>query len=456
MAVLAALKKDRLGNWPSVADYLADLRRRETNSVAALASTLAATPEEQRELGEGSGLAILVEVASDLRVPKASRIAATRCAIEAGAEGDVAASLFVGAGDLATDPRLGSCAKKLVETGLPAALRMSATKSVSLQAGSFARAVHAAASVVGRARVDELLGPASAAHAGKVAASFALGAAPMPEADREKWAKLLRELCAAHRRAPAAARRLGLVEPWPPNLPEAFGALVRDAEAAAADVRSHDVPTGEVKRASAPPQSAGPPAQAAPAPDDRTQVAGPAPAAPASLPRAPSRTTLTELGKKMGPPIKPSLFRRPTGTVTEGPARPAPSPTPMAPVASQAARASAATPAAQTPSDVRPHVEIEPVPVRKARAADGPFAARLAAFFDDRPEAVERLCAAVEARAALEGLAAALAELERELSRPRWKERRATRGQLDRLAAVERAGHPGWQAAAALLLTRLA
>src|SRR5438874_5494253 len=220
MSVLTTLKKDHLGDWPSVADYLRDLRRRETNSVAALAVMLGAAPEEHRELAR-EGLAILVEVASDLRIPKTSRVAAARCALEAGAAGEVVAALFVGAGDLANDARLGSCGKKLVEAGLPGALRMSGTHSVSLHAASFATAVNTAAAVAGRARVEELLAPAPADHAGKVAASFALGAAPLPAAHEEKWTKFLRELCAAHRRAPAAARRLGRVEPWPPNLPEA-------------------------------------------------------------------------------------------------------------------------------------------------------------------------------------------------------------------------------------------
>src|SRR5262249_56621999 len=63
--------------------------------------------------------------------------------------------------------------------------------------------------------------------------------------------------------------------------------------------------------------------------------------------------------------------------------------------------------------------------VRRARAALGPFALRLQSLFEDRPEAVERLCAAIEARAAVRGLDAALGELDRELSQPRWKGRRS-------------------------------
>ena len=87
--------------------------------------------------------------------------------------------------------------------------------------------------------------------------------------------------------------------------------------------------------------------------------------------------------------------------------------------------------------------------------APGPFAARLEALFADRPEAVERLCAAMEAREALLGPAAALEELERELSRSRWKERRASVEQLARLAAAAQAAPGAWRAAAGLLLARL-
>jgi hypothetical protein len=94
--------------------------------------------------------------------------------------------------------------------------------------------------------------------------------------------------------------------------------------------------------------------------------------------------------------------------------------------------------------------------MRRAAQAAGPFALRLRSLFDDRPEAVERLCAAIEARAALHGLAVALEELERELSQPRWRDRRAPRGQLERLtAAAGRAQPEPWNAAAGLLLARL-
>ena len=87
--------------------------------------------------------------------------------------------------------------------------------------------------------------------------------------------------------------------------------------------------------------------------------------------------------------------------------------------------------------------------------AAGPFAHRLKSLFDDRPEAVELLCAAMEARAAVHGLPAALEELGRELSLPRWKGVRALAGQLERLAAAVRAQPEPWRAAAVLLLGRL-
>ena len=67
-------------------------------------------------------------MASDLRIPKTSRVAALRCAIEAGVAGEELAALFVGAGDLATDPRLGDRANRFVEAGVSAALKMSAAE----------------------------------------------------------------------------------------------------------------------------------------------------------------------------------------------------------------------------------------------------------------------------------------------------------------------------------------
>jgi hypothetical protein len=448
MAVLATLSKDRLGAWATIGDYLADLRRRETNSVAALALVLSAASDEQRELGQGDGLQLLVDLASDLRVPKASRVAAARCAIEAGASGDSIGALFVGAGDLATDPRLGACAKKLVEEGLPAALRVRETREVSLQAGAFARATHAGASVVGHAQVKDLLASALKDHAGAIAASFAMGASDLPPAHRERWAKLLRQQRTANRSAPAAARRLGLAPPWPPNLPDAFAQLVREADEATAHVTAQEAAVGEVKgsaRKGAPAQPAG--HVGAPLEPRRQgpHAAAPSPAVPASA--RPSRPSLVEVGKKIAPPIKASPFRRPRGTITEGPA--ALPPKPMPPLTTRHPP--------DVPQSARSSSPETPVaaPLRRAFAAQGPFAARLQALFDDRPEAVERLCAAMEARAALLGCDAALEELERELSRARWRDRRACGEQLGRLAAAAEAAPPPWRAAARLLLARL-
>jgi hypothetical protein len=459
MAVLATLKKDRLGEWVSLAEYLADLRRRETNSVAALALLLSSTAEEQRELAQGRGLAVLIEIASDLRLPKGSRLAAARCAMEAGASGEELAALFVGAGDLATDPRLGAAARRLVESGLPAALAHRAGGEVSLEAGAFARAAHAAASVVGQARFKELLASAPSAHAGVAAALFSLGSGELSPAEREKWAKLLQRICAANRGAPAAAKRLGLAPPWPPSLPDAFAPLVEDAERAAAGVIAPDA-------VAAPPRSSrgagpyrasgrlGPPLPARSPPPGSTQAAGPPPAAPSSLPAAPvppPRTGPVEVGKKVVAPIKPSLFRRPLGTVVEGPVKLPPKP--MPPVAGRAPAASAQPPPS-TRAPLLPGIPDAP-PIRRASIAPGPFAQRLRSLFEDRPEAVERLCAAIEARAAVQGLAAALEDLGRELSHPRWKGARPPPGQLDRLAAAARAEPEPWRAAAGLLLDHL-
>ncbi|HYR19856.1 MAG TPA: hypothetical protein VEQ15_10215 [Myxococcales bacterium] len=457
MAVLATLKKDRLGEWTTLAEFLADLRRRETNSVAALALALSLPPEEQRELAHGGGLAVLVEVACDLRLPKGSRLAAARCAVEAGASGETLAALFVGAGDLATDPRLGAAAKKLVESGLAAALAQRAGAEVSLEAGAFARAAHAGASAVGQARLKELIAAAPKGHAGAAAALFSLGAAELGE--RERWAKLLQQTCFAHRSAPGAAKRLGLAPPWPPNLPDAFAPLVQEAEKAAAGVTAPDAAAAPVRtgpRASASPRASGrlgPPLAARPGGSAAAHAAAPPRTGPASLPAEPAqvlpRTGPTEVGRKVVAPIKPSLFRRPRGTLVEGPVKLPPKP--MPPVAGRAPE-SAQTPSALGP--LPPEVP-EPRPIRRAAVAAGPFAQRLQSLFDDRPEAVERLYAAMEARAAVSGLPAALEELDRELSQPRWKGRRAPPGQLERLAAAARAQPEPWTAAAGLLLTRL-
>src|SRR3954468_8834605 len=177
MAVLATLRQDRAGDWTSLDDFLRELRHRETSAVGALASALAAPAQEQKELAEhGEAGAILLEVAGDLRGPKGARLAAARCLLEAGIEEPFIGHLFVGAGDLVTDPRLGAAGRKLVESGLPAALRLGGEAAqIALEAGAFARAVHAGASAVGRARIEELLAGAPELHAGAIAARFALG-----------------------------------------------------------------------------------------------------------------------------------------------------------------------------------------------------------------------------------------------------------------------------------------
>lgn len=444
MAVLATLKKDRLGEWGSLAEYLADLKRRETNSVAALAVLLSAPPDEQRELAAGKGLAVLVEVAGDLRLPKGPRLAAARSSVEAGVSGEALAALFVGAGDLLTDPRLGAAAKKLVEAGLPAALGLGRAAEVSSEAGAFARAVHAAASAVGQARVNELVASAPKGHAGVAAALFSLGTAELPPADREKWAKLLQQLCVASRSAPAAAKRIGLAPPWPPNVPDAFAPLVEEAEKASAHVQAPDAAAAPVRTSTHVPGRAsarmGPPLRSGPAlPGEKN---GPAPAAAES---STPRPGVVEVGKKIAPPIKPSLFRRARGTLVEGPVKLPPKPMPEV--------AGRAPPEPVAVAPVLPSVP-DVKPVRRAAVAAGPFAQRLQALFDDRPEAVERLCAAVEARAAVHGLRQALEELGRELSLSRWNGRVAPRGQLDRLAAAARAEPEAWTAAALLLLDR--
>jgi len=451
MAVLATLKKDRLGEWATLAEYLEELRRRETNSVAALASALSATAEEQRELAGGGGLAVLVEIAADLRLPKGSRLAAVRCAMEAGVAGESLAALFVGAGDLVTDPRLGAAAKKLVESGLPAALSLRAAGEVSLEAGAFARAVYAGASAVGQARIKEILAAAPRGHAGTAAALFALGG-ELPPSDRERWANLLEKTCARSRAAPAAAKRLGLVPVWPPNLPDAFAPLIGEAEKATAHVSAPDSATARASAGSAvsrrPAGRVGPPLPSKPAGAAATPRAQPAPAGPPADARAPRTTGLVEMGKKIVAPIKASPFRRALGTVVEGPVKLPPKPMPAV-----AGRAPPSAPEEQR-APLLPSI-AESRPMRRAGIAAGPFARRIEALFDDRPEAVERLCAAVEARAAVGGLPAALAELAREVSQPRWNGRRAPPGQVERLAVVAKAQPEPWTAAALLLLDRL-
>src|SRR5207244_3338910 len=54
------------------------------------------------------------------------------------------------------------------------------------------------------------------------------------------------------RRAPAAARRMGMAPPWPPNLPDAFKELVAEAEKANEGVASADAVKGPLRSPAAP------------------------------------------------------------------------------------------------------------------------------------------------------------------------------------------------------------
>jgi len=456
LTALGTLKKASTGEWTSLADYLREARHRETGALAALAMLLTAPPEEQKELAQGEGAPVLLDLARDLRVPKASRVAAARCLLEAGAAAQLR-ELFIGAGDLVTDPRLGSAARKLVESGLPAALQAGGEiAQVSLAAGSFARSVHAAASAVGQARAKELLAAAPEGHAGAAAGFFAMGQGELPPSQLEAWRKLLESTCAAHRRAPAAAKRMGLAPPWPPNLPDAFALLVQEAEKKNAGVVSAD--------AAANPNFV------------RQSMASPPPAPKRAPLAAASKSTAEVVGhRKLEAPIRRSPFRKSIGSVVELPTQvPA---KPMAPVTARAGPASPPAPPPESPlKDERKiprsdrwdddHFEwklptlppSELPPPLKAAVAQGPFAQRLQSLFDNRPEAVDRLVAAAEARAAVAGEEKLLAELTRELELKRWQKASAPREQLDRLRGIEKdAKQPGsWRAVARLLLDRLA
>ncbi|MFL5014563.1 hypothetical protein [Rhizobium sp.] len=476
MAVLATLRQDRAGDWTSLDDFLRELRHRETSAVGALGNALAAPAHEQKELAEhGEAGAILLEVACDLRVPKGSRLAAARCLLEAGIEPPFIGHLFTGAGDLVTDPRLGAAGRKLVESGLPCALGLGGEAAqITLAAGAFARAVQAGASALGTSRVKELLSAAPELHAGALAGLFAIGAGELPEGHKAGWKRLLEQTCTAHRRAPAAARRMGLVPAWPPNLPEAFAPFIREAEQQSASVQSADAARdpATLRKAEAEPVAV---------------VRG-----KATPPKLPDVAP----GKKMAPAIRRSPFRKPLGTVVEVPVVvPA---KPMEPVVAQppdaerpppriepkraTATLSRTLPVPPLPSlskegprfDARgnrvpradrwqdegfdwappilPSSEMPP-PARAAPAA-GPFVARLQSLFEDRPEAVDRLCAAAEAFAALRGEDRLGPALSAELALSRWRDRRLPPEQRHRLGAIAQgAAHPpSWRAAANLLL----
>ena len=495
MAILATLKKESAGSWASLADYLREARHRETGALSALSAALTATAEEQKELAlaEDAG-AILLDLASDLRVPKGSRLAAARCLLEAGISGALIGQLFIGAGDLVTDPRLGATARKLVEGGLPTALQIPGEVAlVTLAAGSFARAAQASAFAVGQARAKELLAGAPEGHAGASAAIFALGQGDLPQGQREQWRQLLEGTCAKNRRAPAAAKRMGMAPPWPPNLPDAFAPLVQEAEKKNEGVVAADAAANPalLKRSAPLPTSVSPAR-----PVQKGLVPPPAPGAKPALPVAGAKT--------VAPAIKPSPFRKPIGTVIEVPTtvppKPmqevkgramGPSPTPQRPHLEPKEDAPLLTkpsllPIAALPSRQKEQIRLDPKGRRvprpdrwednnfqwdapslpssdlprpmRAAVAPGRFTQRVQSIFEDRPEAVDRLCAAAEARAALAGEDELLRELSEELARKRWQERRAPKEQLARLRLVESdAAHPGpWRAVARFLLERLA
>jgi len=508
MPILATLKKETAGQWPNLGDYLCEARHRETSALAALSAALTATPEEQKELaGAPDADAILLDLACDLRVPKGSRLAAARCLLEGGIAGPQIGHLFIGAGDLVTDPRLGSSARKLVEGGLPAALQLGGEVAlVTLPAGSFARAVQASASAVGQARAKELLASAPEGHAGAAAAFFSLGQGGLPAAQLEQWNKLLETTCAKNRSAPAAAKRMGMAPAWPPNLPDAFAPLVQEAERKNAGVVAADAVANPALLKKSPPLPAaptpprahqkgglGPPlAKGAPAQPGLAKGAAPQPPAP---PPAGARTD--------APAIKRSPFRKAIGAVMEVPTRvPAkameevkgramgPSPAPSRPHIEQKEEAPllmkpSPLPIAALPSKEVKQITLDPrgrqvprtdrwsdddfewaspilppselPPPMRAGVAPGPLTQRVQSIFEDRPEAVDRLCAAAEARTAVAGEEKLLRELSTELSRKKWAEARAPKEQLARLRAIEgddKQPKP-WRAVARFLLDRL-
>src|SRR5206468_3774701 len=83
---------------------------------------------------------------------------------------------------------------------------------------------------------------------------------------------------------------------------------------------------------------------------------------------------------------------------------------------------------------VLPSSDLPPPP--RAHLSAGPFASRLQAMFEDRPEAVERLCAAAEARAAVAGKEQLERELRAELSRPAWSKLKLPDAQAQRLRSI--------------------
>ncbi len=479
MPILNSIRKEGFGAWATVVEFLNDAYRRDAGALAGMAAALSAPPAEQKELGEAGGLPVLLSIACDLRLPKGARLGATRCALECSPSPEELAQLFTGAGDLTTDPRLGSAAKRLVELGLPPALKAGTDQSrVSIDAVGFTRAAHAAASVSGKERVKELLALSPPAHAGAAAALFALGLAELPAGDTIAWKKLLSETCAANKRAPAAAKRMGLAPPWPPYLPEAFAPLVAEAEKANQEVVSLDAV------AAPPPPRSGPgKLVAAPPLASQPRQASPPEGGAKTAPVIRRATASRRPGHLEAPSVMPARAMPPVagrGSPREkapGPERPHLSKSEGEATSSaqvpgvQQARAApsfdkrgARIPRADRWSDDAFEWELPILPESSLRppmtaaVVQGPFAARLNSLFQDRPEAIDRLSAAAEARAALRGESEALAELERELSRPRWSKEPLPLSQLTRLrAAASAQGQPSsWKRIAELLLARLA
>ncbi|MBS2023618.1 MAG: hypothetical protein JST92_14540 [Deltaproteobacteria bacterium] len=541
MAILSTLKQGDLGSWKSLDEFLEALRLRETGAVGALGLALAAEPSEHKELANMRGATpILLSVAGDLKVPKGARLLAARALLEVGLPDPELAELLFQGGDLLTDPRLGSHAKRLAEGGLPAALKTQGEqiRKVGDRAEAFTRAAHAASSVLGKDRVKELLAAQGSVSAGVSAALFALGG-ELAEGDRALWQKHFVDLCTKFKKAPAAAKRMGLVTPWPPFLPDAFAPLIKAAEEATASVQTTDVLTRPKGGLGAPiastqaPASTGKSAPQSLAP----QAAPPLPKPPPPQP-VPSRMTTQHLGssKTLAPAINrgtqrgrpapgvtpppdgpvdplekalprnmPALIPRPSVAATEEASRATGGPRPgeagstePAPLGAERSRVPAGVlralkesnsislpdgsiytgkePLRFDPKGKRiPHPhrwadtsrELEwqepvlPPPVLRdpgrAAVVPGPFALRMKSLFDNRPEGVDRLSAAAEARAAMVGNEQLIAELTRELSHARWKGKRLSeeqRAKLRTLSMDESASAAARSAAQAVLVAR--
>lgn len=533
MAILDALRKEKWGVWKTNDELFAALRARDTSALSALAAVLGLEPAEQKELAQGEGADVLIAVVADLRQQKGTRLAAARCCLEAGLGADKLATLFLCAADLLTDPRLGGKARVLAESGLAAAIaQREDLRAVGQPAGDFARGAHAAASVLGAPKIQELLAAAPSGHSGALAALFALGE-PLPAGARESWEKLLVEQCAANRKAPAAAKRMGLAQPWPPFLPEAFAPLIKEAEEKTASVATTDALARAPARANAPthmPTHAGALQNAGDAPPPNAPTAAGTSPGGVGAPLAPQRRSSTQyLGsKKMEAPIQKQRSRQLDAQLDEKPPEVrqtrnmpevvgrAPHPEGLMPDMDPVALAARAAKAGVSPEALAETERLAsklPPSVLAALAADrgillpdgrfykgdeplrfdpagkrvprvdrweefefewqdpvlpasrlraplvgrplaGPFAARLKSIFEDRPEAVERLCAAAEARAAIAGEEKLLTELTLEMASARWRAKPLPAGQIARLRAIaEDASRPAaWRRSAEALL----